>query len=71
MQIGVYHSAKIRNFKQITTGMEALIFFNHTRLLIYPFLFLNITDPTPIPSPTGAGNERERHLLEHGIIFQV
>ena len=32
-------------------------FFPHTNRLLYPFISLhNITDPTPYPSPTGAGS---------------
>ena len=47
-------------------------FFARTQYLPCPSIFfLDITDPTPIPSPTGAGKHCVRHLLEHYFIYRV
>ncbi len=43
--------------------------FIHTQLFPYfSIFFLKIADPTPIPSPTGAGKHHVRNRSEHNII---
>ncbi len=45
--------------------------FSLYHLLTLYISVLNITDPTPGPSPTGAGRHRVQHLLEHCVICKV
>ena len=44
------------------------VFYPHTTFSIFFYLLPLIADPTPIPSPTGAGKHHVRNRSEHNII---